>query len=119
MKSHGIANEFLHFFCQLSDDAANLLRNLVNSPNSLLLGKGAFFIHVNNMIFQVLKDGATLMSTRLDVQSPRIDYVYPTWFEAGKPVELILCGSSLDQPKFRSKHPPPPLHTHTTTPFDP
>jgi hypothetical protein len=89
-------------FRQLSDDAANLLRNLVNSPNSLLLGKGAFFIHVNNMIFQVLKDGATLMSTRLDVQSPRIDYVHPTWFEAGKPVELILCGSSLDQPKFRS-----------------
>jgi hypothetical protein len=42
-------------FRQLSDDAANLLRNLVNSPNSLLLGKGAFFIHVNNMIFQVLK----------------------------------------------------------------
>nr|WCD39351.1 squamosa promoter binding-like protein 1 [Cenchrus americanus] len=91
-----------HMWDKLSDDAANLLRNLVNSPNSLLLGKGAFFIHVNNMIFQVLKDGATLMSTRLDVQSPRIDYVYPTWFEAGKPVELILCGSSLDQPKFRS-----------------
>ncbi|CAN6346869.1 unnamed protein product [Urochloa humidicola] len=87
---------------KLSDDAANVLRNLVNSPNSLLLGKGAFFIHVNNMIFEVLKDGATLMSTKLDVQAPRIDYVHPTWFEAGKPVELILCGSSLDQPKFRS-----------------
>jgi len=42
------------------------------------------------------------MSTRLDVQSPKIDYVHPTWFEAGKPVELILCGSFLDQPKFRS-----------------
>jgi hypothetical protein len=28
---------------------------LVNSPNSLLLGKGAFFIHIDNMIFQVLK----------------------------------------------------------------
>ncbi|KAF8765656.1 hypothetical protein HU200_008151 [Digitaria exilis] len=91
-----------HMWDKLSDDAANLLRNLVNSPNSLLLGKGAFFIHVNNMIFQVLKDGATLTSTRLDIQSPRIDYVHPTWFEAGKPVELILCGSSLDQPKFRS-----------------
>ncbi|KAG2627584.1 hypothetical protein PVAP13_3KG128484 [Panicum virgatum] len=91
-----------HMWDKLSDDAANLLRNLVNSPNSLLLGKGAFFIHVNNMIFQVLKDGATLMSTRLDVQSPRIDYVHPTWFEAGKPVELMLCGNFLDQPKFRS-----------------
>ncbi|CAN6342054.1 unnamed protein product [Urochloa humidicola] len=91
-----------HMWDKLSDDAANVLRNLVNSPNSLLLGKGAFFIHVNNMIFEVLKDGATLMSTKLDVQAPRIDYVHPTWFEAGKPVELILCGSSLDQPKFRS-----------------
>ncbi|KAG2619336.1 hypothetical protein PVAP13_3NG140945 [Panicum virgatum] len=73
-----------HMWDKLSDDAANLLRNLVNSPSSLLL------------------DGATLMSTRLDVQSPKIDYVHPTWFEAGKPVELILCGSFLDQPKFRS-----------------
>lgn len=91
-----------HMWDKLSVDASNLLRNLVNSPNSLLLGKGAFFIHVNNMIFQVLKDGATLMSPRLDVQAPRIDYVYPTWFEAGKPVELILCGSSLDQLNFRS-----------------
>ncbi|CAL5094902.1 unnamed protein product [Urochloa decumbens] len=91
-----------HMWDKLSDDAANVLRNLVNSPNSLLLGKGAFFIHVNNMIFQVMKDGATLMSTKLDVQAPRINYVHPTWFEAGKPVELILCGSSLDQPKFRS-----------------
>ncbi|KAL6610207.1 hypothetical protein ACP70R_040176 [Stipagrostis hirtigluma subsp. patula] len=91
-----------HMWDKLSDDAANLLRNLVNSPNSLLLGKGAFFIHVDNMIFQVLKDGATLTSTKLEVQAPRIHYVHPTWFEAGKPVELLLCGSFLDQPKFRS-----------------
>jgi hypothetical protein len=49
-----VANN-LHIYLQLSDDAADLLRNLVNSPNSLMLGKGAFFIHVNNMLFQVLK----------------------------------------------------------------
>ncbi|TVU19329.1 hypothetical protein EJB05_35473 [Eragrostis curvula] len=91
-----------HMWDKLSEDTANLLRNLVNSPTSLLLGKGAFFIHTDNMIFQVLKDGATLMSTRIEVQAPRIHYVHPTWFEAGKPVELHLCGSSLDQPKFRS-----------------
>jgi hypothetical protein len=40
---------------QLSEDTGNLVKSLVNAPNSLLLGKGAFFIHVNNMIFQVLK----------------------------------------------------------------
>nr|AQQ11846.1 squamosa-promoter binding protein-like protein [Bambusa oldhamii] len=91
-----------HMWDKLAEDAANLVRNLVNAPNSLLLGKGAFFIHVNNKIFQVLKDGATLMSTRLEVQAPRIHYVHPTWFEAGKPIELLLCGSSLDQPKFKS-----------------
>nr|AQQ11874.1 squamosa-promoter binding protein-like protein [Phyllostachys edulis] len=91
-----------HMWDKLSEDAANLVRNLVNAPNSLLLGKGAFFIHVNNMVFQVLKDGATLMSTRIEVQAPRIHYVHPNWFEAGKPIELLLCGSSLDQPKFRS-----------------
>ncbi|KAK3138795.1 hypothetical protein QOZ80_5AG0373510 [Eleusine coracana subsp. coracana] len=91
-----------HMWDKLSNDAANLLRKLVNSPNSLLLGKGAFFIHVDNMIYQVLKDGTTLTSTRLEVQAPRIHYVHPAWFEAGKPVEFLLCGSSLDQPKFRS-----------------
>ena len=41
------------------------------------------------------------MSTRLDVQAPRIHYVHPTWFEAGKPIEILVCGSFLDQPKFR------------------
>uniref|UniRef100_A0A0E0PME1 SBP-type domain-containing protein n=1 Tax=Oryza rufipogon TaxID=4529 RepID=A0A0E0PME1_ORYRU len=91
-----------HMWDKLSEDTGNLVKSLVNAPNSLLLGKGAFFIHVNNMIFQVLKDGATLTSTRLEVQSPRIHYVHPSWFEAGKPIDLILCGSSLDQPKFRS-----------------
>ncbi|KAF6990155.1 hypothetical protein CFC21_007389 [Triticum aestivum] len=91
-----------HMWDKLSEDTANLVRNLVNAPSSLLLGKGAFFVHVNNTIFQVLKDGATLMSTRLEVQAPRIHCVHPTWFEAGKPIELLLCGSSLDQPKFRS-----------------
>ncbi|KAL5202621.1 hypothetical protein ABZP36_013573 [Zizania latifolia] len=91
-----------HMWDKLSEDTANLVKSLVNAPNSLLLGKGAFFIHVNNMIFQVLKDGTTLMSTRLEVQPPRIHYVHPSWFEAGKPIELILCGSSLAQPKFRS-----------------
>uniref|UniRef100_J3M734 SBP-type domain-containing protein n=1 Tax=Oryza brachyantha TaxID=4533 RepID=J3M734_ORYBR len=91
-----------HMWDKLSEDTVNLVKSLVNAPNSLLLGKGAFFIHVNNMIFQVLKDGATLTSTRLEVQSPRIHYVHPSWFEAGKPIDLILCGSSLDQPKFRS-----------------
>ncbi|KAL5231528.1 hypothetical protein ABZP36_030304 [Zizania latifolia] len=87
---------------KLSEDTANLVKSLVNAPNSLLLGKGAFFIHVNNMIFEVLKDGATLVSTRLEIHPPRIHYVHPSWFEAGKPIELILCGSSLSHPKFRS-----------------
>ncbi|CAM0955541.1 unnamed protein product [Alopecurus aequalis] len=73
-----------HMWDKLSEDAANLVRNLVNAPSSLLL------------------DGATLMSTRLEVQAPRIHYVHPTWFEAGKPIELLVYGSSLDRPKFRS-----------------
>jgi hypothetical protein len=45
------------------------------------------------------------MSTILEEQAPRIHYVHPTWFEAGKPVELFVCGSSLDHPKFRYKFP--------------
>ena len=30
-----------------------------------------------------------------------LHYVHPTCFEAGKPMEFVVCGSNLVQPKFR------------------
>ncbi|KAK8951420.1 Squamosa promoter-binding-like protein 9 [Platanthera zijinensis] len=37
----------------------------------------------------------------MEVESPSLHYVHPTYFEAGKVVEFIACGSNLDQPKLR------------------
>lgn len=37
----------------------------------------------------------------MDMQAPRLHYVHPTCFEAGKPMEFVACGSHLRQPKFR------------------
>lgn len=41
------------------------------------------------------------MKIEMDMQAPRLHYVHPTCFEAGKPMEFVACGSHLQQPKFR------------------
>ncbi|KAJ6808869.1 squamosa promoter-binding-like protein 9 [Iris pallida] len=86
---------------KLSQDASLLIRDLVNAPQSLFLGRGNIFIYLNNMIIHLLKDGASLMNIKMEVKAPRIHYVHPTYFEAGKPMEFVACGSNLDQSKFR------------------
>lgn len=35
------------------------------------------------------------------MHAPRLHYVHPTCFEAGKPMEFVACGSNLLQPKLR------------------
>ncbi|KAJ0979695.1 hypothetical protein J5N97_015169 [Dioscorea zingiberensis] len=86
---------------KLSQDVALYVRDLVNAPESLFSGRGNILIHLSNKIVQVMKDGTSLMNVKMEVQVPRLHYIYPTYFEAGKPMEFIACGSNLDQPKFR------------------
>ncbi|XP_026656221.1 squamosa promoter-binding-like protein 9 isoform X2 [Phoenix dactylifera] len=86
---------------KLSQDAARCVKDLVCAPESLFLGRGNIHIYLNNIIIQVLEDGTLLNSIRMEVQVPWLHYVYPTFFEAGKPMEFVACGSYLDQPKFR------------------
>lgn len=86
---------------KLSQDAAVYIKDLIHAPESLLLGRGKIFIFLNNLIIHVLKDGSSLMNIKMEVKAPRIHYVYPTYFEAGKPMEFVVCGSNLNQPKFR------------------
>ena len=45
--------------------------------------------------------GSSLTNIKMEVKAPRIHYVHPTYFEAGKPMEFVACGSNLNQPKFR------------------
>ncbi|XP_072959951.1 squamosa promoter-binding-like protein 9 isoform X2 [Typha angustifolia] len=87
---------------KLSSDAAHLVRDLLNAPDSLLSGRGTFLIYLSNKIVQILKDGTSLMNIKMEVQAPKLHYVHPPYFEVGKPIKFVLCGSYLDQPKFRS-----------------
>ena len=46
-------------------------------------------------------DGTSVMKVNAEVRTPKLHYVHPTCFEAGKPMEFVACGSNLLQPKFR------------------
>ena len=51
--------------------------------------------------FELITDGVSMMKIELKAQTPRLHYVHPTYFEAGKPMEFIACGSNLMKPKFQ------------------
>ncbi|KAF6138672.1 hypothetical protein GIB67_009866 [Kingdonia uniflora] len=86
---------------KLSEDAVPYIHNLINAPESMLFERGSMVVNVNNMIYRVLKGGSCLTNVKMGVTAPRLHYVYPNYFEAGKPVEFIACGNNLLQPKFR------------------
>ncbi|KAL1807356.1 hypothetical protein ACET3Z_024346 [Daucus carota] len=81
-------------------DPVASLQSLV-APGSMLFGKGSFYVYLNNVIFHVLKDGTSVVKVRVKKAAPKLHYVHPTCFEAGKPMELLVCGSNLLQAKFR------------------
>ncbi|KAK4266467.1 hypothetical protein QN277_027383 [Acacia crassicarpa] len=71
------------------------------APGKMLYGRGTIFVHLNDMVFCVFKDETSVMEVQIKVNAPRLHYVHPTYFEAGKPMEFVACGSNLLQPKFR------------------
>ncbi|KAK7245729.1 hypothetical protein RIF29_40578 [Crotalaria pallida] len=71
------------------------------APGKMLSGRGTALVHLDDMIFRVMKDGTSVMKVEVNVQAPRLHYIHPTYFEAGKPMEFVACGSNLLQPKFR------------------
>lgn len=86
---------------KLCQNAALYLNDLVKEPHSLLYRRGNIHIYLDNMIYQVLRDGTSLMNIKMEVQVPQLHFVHPSVFEAGKPMEFLACGSYLHQPKFR------------------
>ena len=46
-------------------------------------------------------DGTSMVKIDVDKQAPRLHYVRPACFEAGKPMQFVACGSNLLQSKFR------------------
>lgn len=85
----------------LHEDVTLYVQNLIDAPESLFSGRGNFLMYLSNKIVHILKDGTTLMNVKMEVKVPRLHYVYPNFFEAGKPMQFFACGSNLDQPKFR------------------
>ncbi|URD76401.1 Squamosa promoter-binding-like protein [Musa troglodytarum] len=86
---------------KLSQDVAGCIENLIYAPESLLVRRGNIHIYLCDTIVQILKDQKPLMSTRTEVQVPRFHYVYPTFFEAGRQVQFIACGTNLNRAKLR------------------
>ncbi|OIV95809.1 hypothetical protein TanjilG_20259 [Lupinus angustifolius] len=84
----------------LLDDPMHYVCDLV-APGKMLSGRGSALVHLDDMIFRVMKDGTSVMKVEVNIQAPRLHYVHPTYFEAGKPMEFVACGSNLLQPKFR------------------
>ncbi|XP_061975833.1 squamosa promoter-binding-like protein 7 [Populus nigra] len=85
---------------KLLEDPASYLNDLLGS-GKMLSKKGRMRVYLNNMIFNVTKDGHSVMKVNVKGHAPRLHYVHPTCFEAGKPMEFVVCGSNLLQPKFR------------------
>ncbi|KAG0488145.1 hypothetical protein HPP92_006956 [Vanilla planifolia] len=86
---------------KLYQDGALRLKQLIQAPESLLLGRGNILIYLSNMIVHVLKDGTSLVNVKMEIKAPKLHFVYPKIFEAGNALEFIACGSNLDQPNLR------------------
>ncbi|CDY47185.1 BnaAnng08550D [Brassica napus] len=84
-------------WAKLSKDPVAYLDEFILKPGKMLFGRGSMTVYLNNMIFR----GTTLKRVDVKLESPKLQFVYPTCFEAGKPMELIVCGLNLVQPKCR------------------
>ncbi|CAI8590806.1 unnamed protein product [Vicia faba] len=84
----------------LLKDPMYYVRDLV-APKKMLFGRGTALIHLNDTIFRVMKDGSSVTKVEVNMHAPKLHYIHPTCFEAGKPMEFFACGSNLLQPKFR------------------
>ncbi|XP_052190238.1 squamosa promoter-binding-like protein 7 isoform X2 [Diospyros lotus] len=86
---------------KLLQDPVVYIHDIVAAPGKMLSGRGTLLVYLDNVIFQVLRDGTSIMQVKPKEQAPKLHYVHPTCFEAGKPMEFMACGSNLLQPKFR------------------
>ncbi|XP_011071504.1 squamosa promoter-binding-like protein 7 [Sesamum indicum] len=86
---------------KLLAEPALCIKDLVASPGSMLSGRGTMHVYLNDMMFRVSKDASSVVKVKMKDRAPKLHYIYPTCFEAGRPMELVACGSYLLQPNFR------------------
>ncbi|KAH6776957.1 hypothetical protein C2S51_008269 [Perilla frutescens var. frutescens] len=88
-------------WCKLLEEPALCIKDLVSSPGSLLSGRGTMHVYLNDMIFRITNDATSVLEVKVKDQAPKLHYIYPNFFEAGRPMEFVACGSHLLQPNFR------------------
>ncbi|KAL3829390.1 hypothetical protein ACJIZ3_018192 [Penstemon smallii] len=86
---------------KLFEEPALRIKELVSSPGNMLFGRGTMHVHLNDMKFRVTKDATSVVKVKVKDRAPKLHYIYPTCFEAGRPMEFVACGSDLLQPKLR------------------
>ncbi|KAL0414659.1 UNVERIFIED_CONTAM: Squamosa promoter-binding-like protein 7 [Sesamum radiatum] len=86
---------------KLLEEPAQCIKELLASPGNILSGRGTMLVYLNDMMFRVTKDANSVVKIKVKDKSPKLHYIYPTCFEAGRPMEFVACGSYLLQPKFR------------------
>ncbi|KAI6683921.1 hypothetical protein NL676_029834 [Syzygium grande] len=86
---------------KLYEDPVSYINDFVLRPGRMLSRRGTVYIFINDMVFHLMKDGTSVVKVEAGVRTPRLHYVHPMCFEAGKPMEFVVCGSDLLQPQFR------------------
>ncbi|XP_075516537.1 squamosa promoter-binding-like protein 7 [Primulina tabacum] len=86
---------------KLLEEPSLFIKGLVAPPGNMLFGRGTMLVYLNDKIFRVTKDAASIMKVAVKDRAPKLHYVYPNCFEAGRPMEFVACGSNLLQPRFR------------------
>ncbi|KAL3626163.1 Squamosa promoter-binding-like protein [Castilleja foliolosa] len=86
---------------KLLEEPGICIKDLLAPPGNLLSGRGKMLVYLNDIILRVTKDGNSVVKFRVKDRSPKLHYIHPNCFEAGRPMEFVACGSDLLQPKFR------------------
>ncbi|PWA94395.1 SBP-like protein [Artemisia annua] len=86
---------------KLNEDPVVCIYDLLALPKNMLLRQDTFYINLNSMIFSVMKGGRSVIKIEAGEKAPKLHYVQPTCFEAGKPINFLACGSNLLQPRLR------------------
>ncbi|PWA45006.1 SBP-like protein [Artemisia annua] len=86
---------------KLNEDPVVCIYDLLALPKNMLLRRDTFYINLNSMIFSVMRGGRSVIKIEAGEKAPKLHYVQPTCFKAGKPINFLACGSNLLQPRLR------------------
>ncbi|KAK3440967.1 hypothetical protein EUGRSUZ_B01228 [Eucalyptus grandis] len=86
---------------KLYEDPISYINEFILRPGRLLSGRGTMYIFLNDMVFHLKEDETSVTKVEGGFRTPRLHYVHPMVFEAGKPMDIVACGSDLLQPHFR------------------